>query len=277
MRQPWGEWAVVSNSHMTMTLAQAVREGRRFWGSEGGVALWQAQRACLGPLCESRFGSHSLQLGMASRLTDMCPIRHAMSWAPTRALAQDDATLVCDPSTLPLPDESLDLVLVHHLLEVMPNAHHLVREAARVTRDDGLLVMMGWNPFGADALGHLSPASRRRWPCKGRWRRSGRLREWLAFVDFEIDRVDYCGFRLPGGHIHNLGLETLGRRYNLPFGGCYLIVARRKQIPVQPVRTLLRRDSMAGNWLGPAALHRDHGGRSGRATHAHDDRMAEVD
>ena len=102
------------------------------------------------------------------------------------------------------------------------------------------------------------------------------MREWLAFVDFEIERVDYCGFRLPGGQVHNLGLETLGRRYNLPVGGCYLIVARRKQAPIQPARTLFQRDAVTGNsWLGPAALHQ--GERSRRETHARDDRMTEVD
>ncbi|MHB0775333.1 methyltransferase domain-containing protein [Halomonas sp. WWR20] len=239
-----------------MSLAQAVQEGRRFWASAAGQALWQAERACLGPVCEALFGQHSLQLGMAPRLTDMCPIRHALAWAPTRDLAEDSSSLVCMPDSLPLPDDSLDLVVIHHLLETVPEAHHVIREATRVIHDDGRLVILGWHPFGIEGLSRMWPARRRQNPWRGQWRSSARLRDWLTFVDFEIERVDYCGFRMPGGATRNQHLETLGRRYNLPLGGTYLIVARRKTIRVQPIRPeFSSRPLLAGSWLGHSPLH----------------------
>ena len=229
----------MSTSPPVADLARLVRDGRRYWASQAGRAVWQPERACLGQVCERLFGAHSLELGMASALADMCPVRHAMRWAPTRELAEQTATLVCSPDALPLRDDSLSLVVIHHLLEVLPDPHHMLQEAARVTADDGRLIIFGWVPLGPAGLSRAWPGRRRRLPWRGHWRTPGRLKDWLAFVDFEIERVDYCGFHLPGSLPRNAMLETLGRRHNLPLGDSYMIHARRKPQLAQTQRTRL--------------------------------------
>ncbi|MFO8044249.1 MAG: methyltransferase domain-containing protein [Halomonas sp.] len=218
----------MSISPMVSSLAALVREGRRFWATPGGQAVRQAERACLGPVCERLFGVHSLELGLGGALADMCPVRHPMAWAPTRELAEDPATLVCSPEALPLPDGCLSLVVIHHLLEVAPDPHRTLQEAARVTRDDGRLIVFGWMPISAAGLPRVLPGRRQRLPWRGQWRTPARLRDWLTFVDFEIERVDYCGFHLPGTLPGNAALETLGRRHNLPLGDGYMIQATRR-------------------------------------------------
>ncbi|MBB3229846.1 class I SAM-dependent methyltransferase [Halomonas stenophila] len=244
----------MSNSQDAMALARLVREGRRYWASPGGRSVWRAERACLGPLCERWFGVNGLELGMAPTLADMCPVRHALRWSPTAELAEGDATLVCPPDALPLPDGCLSLVVIHHLLEVAPDPHHLLQEAARVTDDDGHLILFGWAPFGVAGVSRLWPERRRHLPWRGRWRTPGRLSDWLAFVDFEAQRVDYCGFRLPGGTAHNAMLETLGRRHNLPLGDCYMIHARRRSQLAQTRRDRVAFPRpLAGSALGNAS------------------------
>ncbi len=247
----------MSISHPDVSLASRVREGRRFWAEPAGKALHRAERACLGPVCDGLFGVHSLELGMAEPLSDMSPVRHPMRWSPTRELAQHPATLVCAPDALPLPDGCLSLVVVHHLLEVVPDPHHLLREAARVTRDDGRLIIFGWMPLSAAALVRLCPSRRRRLPWCGHWRTPGRLRDWLAFVDFQIERVDYCGFHLPGTLPRNATLEALGRRHNLPLGDCYMIQARRRaQLAQRQGMQLGLERSFGGAALGAARAGR---------------------
>ncbi|MBS9402518.1 methyltransferase domain-containing protein [Halomonas sp. TRM85114] len=224
----------MSTTSSTLELARLVREGRMYWASQSGQAVRQAERACLGPVCEGVFGAHSLELGMGVTMADMCPVRHPMRWAPTRELADDASTLVCQPDALPLPDECLSLVVIHHLLEVVPHPHHALQEAARVTAAEGRLIIFGWAPLGPGGLSRALPRRRRRLPWRGHWRTPGRLGDWLAFVDFEIERVDYCGFHLPGSLPCNAMLETLGRRHNLPLGDSYMIHARRKSQIVRP-------------------------------------------
>lgn len=235
-------------------MARRVREGRRFWATPPGRGLWHAQRACLGPLCERWFGVHGLEMSLAPTLTDMCPVRHPMRWAPTRELAEAESTLVCPPDALPLPDGCLSLVVVHHLLEVVADPHHLLQEAARVTAHDGHLLLFGWNPLGPGGLARLWPGRRRHLPGRGHWRTPGRLADWLAFVDFESQRVDYCGFRLPGGQAHNAMLETLGRRHNLPLGESFMIHARPRAQLIQPRRgRVVFPAPLAGSTLGSAS------------------------
>lgn len=240
----------MSNAPEPEKLARLVRDGRRYWATPGGQAVWSAERACLGPICERLFGHHSLELGLGPRLADMCPIHHALRWSPTRELAEQSETLVCLPDALPLPDDSLSLVVVHHLLEVAPDPHHLLQEAARVTADDGALVIFGWMPFGVGGLSRAWHWRHHQLPWRGHWRSPGRLGDWLAFVDFEIERVDYCGFHLPGRGVRNATLETLGRRHNLPLGDSYMIHARRRSRLAPPPRTRLE----FARSLGPATL-----------------------
>ncbi|MDI5932891.1 class I SAM-dependent methyltransferase [Halomonas kalidii] len=243
----------MSTSSPATDLARLVRDGRRYWASPAGQAVWQAERACLGPVCERLFGAHSLELGMTSALADMCPVRHAMRWAPTRELVEQAATLVCPPDALPLRDDSLSLVVIHHLLEVLPDPHHMLQEAARVTADDGRLIIFGWVPLGPAGLSRAWPGRLRRLPWRGHWRTPGRLKDWLAFVDFEIERVDYCGFHLPGSLPRNAMLETLGRRHNLPLGDSYMIYARRKPHLAQTQRSRLSfARPLGGSALGGA-------------------------
>ncbi|SDJ79975.1 class I SAM-dependent methyltransferase [Billgrantia gudaonensis] len=250
----------MSNAQDATTLARLFREGRRYWASADGTAHWRTERACLGPICERLHGGHRLELSMAASLTDMCPIRHGLRWAPTVELAESPSTLVCPPDALALPDECLHLVVIHHLLEVVPNPHRLLQEAARVTADDGRLIIFGWAPLGAAGIGRLWPGRRHRLPWRGRWRTPAGLRDWLAFVDFQIERVDYCGFHLPGSLPSNATLETLGRRHNLPLGDSYIIRARRRSRLAHVQRPQLDLGSaLGGNALG-------HASRVGRHT-----------
>ncbi len=236
----------MSNSPDPIYLARVVREARRYWSTEDGRAHWAAERACLGPVCERLFGAHSLELGMTSTLTDMCPINHSIQWSPTHELAEHPSTLVCLPEQLPLPDESMTLVVIHHLLEVVAQPHHVLQEAARVTADEGRLLIFGWSPQGVSGWNRLMPHKRRRLPWNGHWRTPGRLKDWLTFVDFEIERVDYCGFHWPGGAPRNTGLEALGRRYNLPLGDTFMIRARRRSHLATVQRPRLRMSSSLG-------------------------------
>ncbi|XKH61577.1 class I SAM-dependent methyltransferase [Halomonas sediminis] len=225
-----------------MELAQCLKDNRQYWDSETGRTQWEAQRACLGPVCEELFGGHSLEMGMAGPLTTMCPIRHPLRWAPVLSMAETEQTLVCPPDALPLPDQCLDLTVLHHWLENVSNAHHTLQEAARVTADNGKLVIFGFHPFGVGQLSRHRPFRQPQIPWNGTWRTPAGLREWLAFVDFEIERVDYCCFRWPGGKAGPEFWETLGRRYNLPIGESYMIQARRQQqrASITPLRFNLK-------------------------------------
>ncbi len=87
----------------------------------------------------------------------------AMRW-PTRGMA---ATALVDEAALPLPDASIDLVLVVHALELTPARARMMREIWRVLSPSGHAVFIVPNRAGVwarrDAVpfGHGRPFSRR--------------------------------------------------------------------------------------------------------------------
>ncbi|MGM0542306.1 MAG: methyltransferase domain-containing protein [Pseudomonadota bacterium] len=228
----------MSNSTAAETLAKKLYASRAYWASEAGTSLWESQRACLGPLVDSRAGGHSLEIGMGPAMMSMSGIAHTLQWAPTRASSPHEQTLVCPAERLALPDRCLDVVVAHHWLEQMPDAHHVLQEAARVTSDSGLLVLFGFNPVGVSGMMKQWRKRQGQYPWNGQWRTARRMEDWLAFVDFEVERVDYCCFRSwPSGHCVERW-ESLGRRYNCPLGESYMIVAKRRQrrAPTQRIK-----------------------------------------
>lgn len=232
----------MSNSLMATTLAKRVAQSQAYWQTEAGRSLWDVQRACLGPAVESRRGGHSLEMSMGPALLTMSAIPHAIRWAPTRALAESAATLVCPADQFALPDRCLDAVVVHHWLEHVPDAHHALQEAARVTADNGVLVLFGFNPIGVSGLARRWRKKQATFPWNGQWRTVNRLRDWLAFVDFEVERVDYCCFRGLMSSPCGERWEAWGRRHNLPLGQSYMIQAHRRQrhAPIERVKFGLR-------------------------------------
>ncbi|MBR9903180.1 MAG: class I SAM-dependent methyltransferase [Gammaproteobacteria bacterium] len=228
----------MSNSTTATTLAKRLQSSQPYWQTEAGRSLWETQRACLGPVVESRVGGHSLEMSMGPTLMTMSAIPHSIRWSPTRQLADTDSTLICPPDQLALPDRCLDVMVIHHWLEHLADAHFTLQEAARVTADNGIMVLFGFNPIGVSGLARQLRKGQQAFPWNGSWRSASRLRDWLAFVDFEVERVDYCCFRGRMNAKCGEYWESLGRRHNLPLGESYMIQARRqqRQAPVQRLK-----------------------------------------
>src|SRR6185437_6050332 len=57
------------------------------------------------------------------------------------------ATVIADPHYLPFAENTFDLVVLPHALEFTDDPHLMLREAYRVTRPEGQIVIAGFNPF----------------------------------------------------------------------------------------------------------------------------------
>ncbi|MFC4206579.1 class I SAM-dependent methyltransferase [Vreelandella malpeensis] len=228
----------MSNSPTAAMLARCITQSQAYWQSPAGRSLWEVQRACLGPVVENRRGQHGLEMGMGRSLLGPSAIPHRIRWAPSEALAESASTLVCPPDRFALPDRCLDTVVIHHWLEQLPDAHFTLQEAARVTSDHGVLVLFGFNPLSVGGLVKRWRKPGATFPFAGRWMSVNRLRDWLAFVDFEVERVDYCCFRGRMNAPCGEHWEALGRRHNLPLGQSYMIKARRRErgAPIERIR-----------------------------------------
>jgi SAM-dependent methyltransferase len=136
---------------------------------------------------------------------------------------------------LPIGDESLDLVVLPHILECCQDPHALLREVDRVLRPEGKLIVTGFNPVSLWGLSKPTP----------RVQLIGlpRLKDWLKLLSFDNDQSLYGCYRPPFADealLNRLGfIETAGDRWWPICGAVYVHCAVKK---VQGMRLI------APNW-----------------------------
>lgn len=188
-----------------------------FYASAGGETAARLVRARLARLWPALPGMTVLGIGHATPYLGlwqaearvsiaMTTAQHSASWAgpgaapssPTPAgevpaPARPCTALVAEEETLPFADSSIDRILLIHGLEAAENARRLLREAWRVLRDDGRLMIVVPNRLGIWAqlertpFGHGQPYS------------SGQLTRLLARHLFRVEVEDAALFLPPYG------------------------------------------------------------------------------
>ena len=96
------------------------------------------------------FGYHGLQLGL-SPINSLRNSRISHCWMAeydSESLqAVNKPSLLMDCEALPFPDQSLDLVVLPHTLEVSRDPHATLREVERVLVPEGRVIISGINPL----------------------------------------------------------------------------------------------------------------------------------
>lgn len=127
------------------------------------------------------FGFYALQVGLPA-----CPFL-AQSRIPTSWSVDYDAPAAvrADAHYLPFPENTFDLVVLPHALEFAYDPHLMLREAWRVTRPEGQVVIAGFNPFslyGAKRyFGRQQTA-----PWNGNFIALYRVKDWLTLLGFDV-------------------------------------------------------------------------------------------
>ncbi|WLQ15570.1 class I SAM-dependent methyltransferase [Hahella aquimaris] len=187
--------------------------------------------------------SHELPVGQSSLLG------HRIISVPRWEKELPEGSLVCHSHELPLESDSIDLVILHHTLDVAARPHQSLREAARVLRSGGHMVIIGFNPLSAWGLRRAifrSPKA----PWSGRFLTSSRLEDWLSLLDFRLKDVRHCFYAPPVTNLQWLSrlafLDKFGARFRLPLGAYYTIVAQKRVGCVIPLRPQWRSSRVAG-------------------------------
>lgn len=130
-----------------------------------------------------RFGYNALQLGWPSvdllRANRMsCRMRCARGGA-VQVVAEDHA--------LPFASNSIDLVLLSHVLEFSAHPHQVLREVERVLVPEGSVLISAFNPLSLWGLRRLLSKKGGGYPWNGHYLSIMRIRDWLSLLDFEVD------------------------------------------------------------------------------------------
>lgn len=188
------------------------------------------------------FGYHLLKVGSLSSALDTSAssIKHQIKLNEL----VDQASVVAEPDALPFFEHSIDAVLLAHCLEFYPDPHHIVREAHRVLMPDGYLLLSGYNPISSAGLMKLWPGVKQQLPWAGRFFTPSRVKDWLHLLGFEVMYEQrFFWSSLLGHHNPESRWQKWCETYLGYFGASYLLVARKRVLPLTPIRPKWQRTS----------------------------------
>ncbi|WP_231969477.1 class I SAM-dependent methyltransferase [Polynucleobacter necessarius] len=221
--------------------------------SPGRYVLGWEQR-CFDQIVADVFGFHAVQIGLPQINTlseNRMPLHAILMHAndnPAYASHYHWRLIEGGPAELPFGNDTLDLIVLPHVLEFAADPHQILREVDRVLRPEGRLIISGFNPaslWGArQYLSRLigSPYL----PRDGQFIGLLRIKDWLKLLNFSLDRGHFGCYKFPLQSESAMRkmefLEKMGNRWWPIFGAVFLVSAIKRQ---QGIRL-----------IGPASLAR---------------------
>lgn len=198
-----------------------------------GQALLEDQQACVNTHVAELGGARQLHIALSHRLPLASDTDFTQYIVATPYWRKDlpEGVVVCDPDELPFPSGTVDLIILHHTADFSAWPHQVLREAARVLRGGGQLLVLGFNPVSSWGVRRLV-SRRQRGPWGGRFLLCSRMEDWLNLLDCAVERSGSYFFRLP---VHSESLierrsllEYAGTQGMLPLGAYYCVLARKR-------------------------------------------------
>ena len=206
--------------------------------SPQGKAVLKAEKEVVQVALEKLFGYHILQLGFSEEhsLIEQSPVGHKIFFSPS--LRPGSTRAVACNEELPLIGDSIDIVVIHHTLDFAANSHRVLREATRVLRPGGHMLIVGFNPYSPWGFWKLFKR-KRNVPWQGKFISKGRVSDWLKLLDLHIYSSSFCLHFMPVKMLKLLNraesFENLGNKLHSSLGGAYFIHCIKQSMPVTPI------------------------------------------
>lgn len=237
-----------SNEHFGVRpFEESMPSLEQWWEGPVGQALLCEEMPLIDNGLRHLYGFHLMQLAVSRKfdLTGASTINHRFALSPMPIVQASGTNKLCrgqaDFERIPLGSETIDVALLHHVLEFSQHPHQLLRETARVLIPRGYVVIVGFNPFSWFGLFKLFG---RLFSNQSQWRhhslRLGRIVDWLRLLDFEPVSIQHGFYRWPVAHPRIMKstrwMERLAQRTQMPLGGFYFILARKDVVAMTPLK-----------------------------------------
>jgi SAM-dependent methyltransferase len=205
------------------------------------VLAWE--QACLEELTADIFGYHAVQIGlptidalMANRMPGKWLAATRSSNPQQLAMSPDgkQIAVAVDFAELPFASQSLDLVVLPHVLEFAAEPHQVLREVERVLIPEGQVIICGFNPHSLwgmrQGLGRMTRSHYL--PLEGEFISMPRLKDWLKLLNLGVSRSHFGCYAPPCRTAIWLDrfdfMETAGTRWWPYLGAVYMVHAIKR-------------------------------------------------
>jgi SAM-dependent methyltransferase len=159
---------------------------------------------------------------------------------------------------LPFAENSLDLLILPHSLELSPDPHATLREAERVLLPEGKLIICGFNPLSLWGFKQKRSHIYKRLnlgglylPEAGEFIGYRRLRDWLRLLNFEVEPGIFGCYRpavKSEGMLQRFAwMDSLGERYWPILGAVYFVVAVKRVRGMRMISPIKKLTKIANN------------------------------
>ena len=204
------------------------------------------------------FGYRAVQIGLPE--VDFLQ-QNRIQFRFTLAL-EAGAAVAADPLQLPLESQSVDLLALPHVLEFHHNPHEVLREAERVLRPEGQIVLSGFNTASLWHLRQLTPFVKKHGaPWDAHFIGLLRLRDWLRVLGFELNGGKFGCYVPPFQKKVWLDrfafMDKAGARWWPVLGGIYVVRAVKRVAGLRLVPPAWRQERARRRALAPVT-NRSH-------------------
>ncbi len=163
------------------------------------------------------FGFHAIQLGfpILDALKDFRIQKKIFSGMP---LPNTHPYIICDVHALPFKNESVDLVILPHVLEWAFDSKSVLREIDRILIPEGHLLLTTFHPHSLGGIKRFF-GKKNEFPWRGKFLSPNRLKDWLSLLNFEseVENLTPCySFSLPAVYTLHAVKRRFGMRLIVP-------------------------------------------------------------
>jgi SAM-dependent methyltransferase len=139
---------------------------------------------------------------------------------------------------LPFAMDSVDVVVLPHVLEFEDHPHEILREVERVLIPEGIVIILGFNPISLWGIWRWFLANAQTAPWCGKFMPLLRIKDWLSLLGFEkIEQRTYF-FAPPfrSRYLRSSLLERFGEQWVGNFGAVYILIAKKRVTTLTPIK-----------------------------------------
>jgi len=205
-----------------------------------GEAVRAELESVLEPIMQRIFGYYLVKLGnLSSELAiHSSPIKQQFNVSETLS---DTSHVNAKSCLLPLQNNSVDAFLLAAELDFAQDPHQILREIDRAITCNGHIVIAGFNPLSMAGIMKYLPINRKNVLHQGRFFTAARIKDWLQLLEFEViqhEHVVYSSLFMSSKLNHGSRIQKWSKRYLPWFSGMYVLVARKREVPLSPVKPM---------------------------------------
>lgn len=234
-------------------------------GTPAGRYFTSREQAWIDSVVPDLFGFRAVQLGTRlvdglkeSRIPHRAYVQQGLVTSGPHRMEVLPPDCFAEFEELPFESQSLDMIVLPHVLEFSEDPHQLLREVERVLMPEGRVVITGFNPMSLWGLRHMvlkrwSPV----WPQGCQPIHLSRLKDWLKLLSFEPEFGRFAGYRFPAFTDQGLArmgfMEHAGDRWWPVCGAVYFVCAVKRVRGMRLIGPAFRDKKMSSAQLKPVA------------------------